>query len=85
MKKLEDQLKELPNEFILEMEHQKTERWLDVYNFILDHFNCRKEIAEAENENFDLHNFFKTIHDMGFYGGVNFALDPQEEYDINSN
>jgi hypothetical protein len=79
---LSDQLKQLPNEFIMEMERQKDERWKDVYQFILDRFDCRDEIIAAETENFDLHNFFKTIHDMGFYGGVNFALDHQEEYSL---
>lgn len=80
---LEDQLKNVPNEFIMEMEHQKDDRWNDVYEFILDYFDCRKDIEAAEKEGFDLKHFFKTIHDMGFYGGVNFALDPQEPYSGN--
>jgi len=29
-------------------------------------------------------DFLKKIHDFGFYGGVNFALDPQEQYIIQS-
>ena len=77
---LADQLKELPPEFIGEMEHQKDARWEDAYQFILDRFNCRQTLYKAEMEGFPLHLFFKTIYDMGFYDGVNFTLDPQEPY-----
>ena len=80
----EDQLKELPEEFIVEMEQQKADRWVDVYDFIKKYFNCEEVIAETEAEGFPLEDFFKRIHDFGFYGGVNFALDPQEPYIIKS-
>ena len=42
-----------------------------------------KRLAMKE-EGFPLTDFFKKIHDMGFYGGVNFALDPQIPYEIKS-
>jgi len=84
MKNIEDQLKELPEEFIIEMEQQKNDRWLDVYNFIVKYFNIEKEIKEVEDEGFPLKDFFRKIHDFGFYGGVNFALDPQIPYEIKS-
>ena len=84
MKNIEDQLKELPEEFIVEMEQQKADRWVDVYDFIKKYFNCEEVIAETEAEGFPLEDFFKRIHDFGFYGGVNFALDPQEPYIIKS-
>ena len=35
MKNIEEQLKELPEEFVVEMEQQKKDRWIDVYNFIV--------------------------------------------------
>lgn len=84
MKNLNEQLKELPEEFVVEMEQQKKDRWIDVYDFIVTYFDCEDIIQEVEDEGFPLKDFFKKIHDMGFYGGVNFALDPQEPYEIKS-
>ncbi len=84
MKNLNEQLKELPEEFVIEMEQQKKDRWVDCYNFIVSYFNIQDEIDEVENEGFPLKDFFKKIHDFGFYGGINFALDPQEPYTIRS-
>ena len=80
MNNISDQLKRLPEEFVTEMELQKEERWNDVYEFVIDYFNCRNEITKAEREGFPFKPFLKMIHDMGFYGGVNFALDPAEPY-----
>lgn len=85
MKNLNEQLKELPEEFVVEMEQQKKDRWIDVYNFIVTYFDCEEIIQEVEDEGFPLKDFFKKIHDMGFYGGINFALDPQEPYEIKAN
>ena len=84
MRNIEEQLKELPEEFVVEMEQQKKDRWVDVYNFIIKYFDIQDEIDEVEAEGFPLKDFFKKIHDMGFYGGVNFALDPQIPYEIKS-
>lgn len=80
MKNIIKQLEELPNEFTVEMEHQKTERWEDAYEFVIKQFNCEEEIENIEAEGFKFKNFLKCFHDLGFYGGVNFALDPQEPY-----
>ena len=77
---LNDQLKQLPSEFIVEMEKQKKDRWEDVFNYLVDYFEISKDIKKAEADGFPLIDFFRKIHDMGFYGGVNFALDPQEGY-----
>lgn len=84
MKTLNEQLKELPEEFVIEMEQQKKDRWEDVYKFIVKYFNIQSEIDEVENEGFPLKDFFKKIHDFGFYGGINFALDPQIPYERKS-
>ena len=84
MKTLNEQLKELPEEFVIEMEQQKKDRWIDVFSFLVNYFDIQNEIDEVEAEGFPLIDFFKKIHDMGFYGGVNFALDPQESYEIKS-
>ena len=84
MKNLNEQLKELPEEFVIEMEQQKKDRWVDCYNFIVSYFDIQDEIDEVEHEGFPLKDFFKKIHDFGFYGGINFALDPQEPYTIKS-
>ena len=67
MKNLNEQLKELPEEFVVEMEQQKKDRWIDVYNFIVTYFDCEEIIQEVEDEGFPLKDFFKKIHDMGFY------------------
>ena len=77
---LNDQLKQLPSEFIVEMEKQKKDRWEDVFNYLVDYFEISEDIKKAEADGFPLIDFFRKIHDMGFYGGVNFALDPQEGY-----
>ena len=77
---INDQLKKLPGEFVKEKEKQKKDRWEDVYKFILEHFNLYEAALEAENENIELRDFLQKIHDFGFYGGVNFALDPQIPY-----
>ena len=75
-----DQLKELPEEFIVEMEQQKIDRWEDAYSFIVKQFDCEGEIDRIEAQGFKFKSFLKCFHDLGFYGGVNFALDPQETY-----
>ena len=80
MKNILEQLKELPEEFTVEMEQQKTDRWEDAYEFVVKQFNCEDEIENIERQGFRFKNFLKCIHDLGFYGGVNFALDPQEQY-----
>ena len=64
MKNLNEQLKELPEEFVIEMEQQKKDRWVDCYNFIVSHFNIQDEIDEVENEGFPLKDFFKKIHNI---------------------
>jgi len=81
---LDEQLKQLPGEFVVEMEKQKTDRWEDVYQFILEYFDLSEAMKEAEKENIELRDFLKKIHDFGFYGGVNFALDPQSPYEKKS-
>ncbi len=84
MKNIEEQLKQLPEEFVVEMEQQKKDRWVDVYNFIISCFDIEKDIEELEESGIPMKDFLKKIHDFGFYGGVNFALDPQEQYIIQS-
>lgn len=76
---IKEQLKQLPDEFAIEMEKQKEERWPDVYNFIVGYFNCEKDIDELENS-FDMTMFMKMLYELGFYSGVNFAIDPDEAY-----
>ena len=49
MKNLNEQLKELPEEFVVEMEQQKKDRWIDVYNFIITYFDCEEIIQEVED------------------------------------
>ena len=80
MKNILDQIEILPDEFVVEMEQQKNNRWEDVYNFVVKQFDCENELAEIELQGFKINNFLKCFHDLGFYGGVNFALDPQEPY-----
>ena len=81
MKNIEEQLKALPPEFTVEMENQKKNRWEDVYAYLIKYFHIEEDIRKTEEEGFPLKDFFKKIHDMGFYGGINFALDPQESYE----
>lgn len=80
MKNIIDQLKELPEEFTIEMEQQKIDRWEDAYDFVVKQFNCENEIDDIERQGFHFKSFLKCFHDLGFYGGINFALDPQEPY-----
>ena len=49
MKNLNEQLKELPEEFVVEMEQQKADRWVDVYDFINNESNGWEEIIDIEN------------------------------------
>lgn len=81
MKDIIEQLKQLPEEFVIEMERQKHDRWIDTYNFLIKYFNCEHEINEVEAEGFPIKDLFRKIHDIGFYGGINFALDPQIPYE----
>jgi hypothetical protein len=83
MKNILDQIENLPDEFVVEMEQQKNDRWNDVYDFVIKQFDCEKELTEIELQGFKINNFLKCFHDLGFYGGVNFALDPQEPYTNN--
>ena len=77
---INEQLKQLPPEFTVEMEKQKNDRWEDVFNYLIEYFDIKEDIQKTEAEGFPLIDFFRKIHDMGFYGGVNFALDPQIPY-----
>ena len=56
MKNILDQLKELPNEFVVEMEQQKTDRWEDAYEFVVQQFNCEEEIDCIEAQGFKFKN-----------------------------
>ena len=76
---IKEQLKELPDEFTIEMERQKEERWEDIYNFVVDYFGCEKDIEELENS-FSMKLFMKMLYELGFYSGVNFTIDPDEKY-----
>lgn len=77
---LEDQLSGLPDEFFDEMEKQKSERWKDVFIYLTSKFKCIEEIKEMHNSGTPIIDFLRNFYDMGFYSGVNFTLDPQEEY-----
>lgn len=77
---LEDQLKELPEEFIDEMEYQKSQRWEDVFMYLTSEFNCINDIKKMHEEGTPIIKFLRSFYDMGFYSGVNFTLDPQEKY-----
>ena len=81
---INEQLKQLPPEFTVEMEKQKKDRWEDVFTYLVKYFKIEEDIKKTEAEGFPLIDFFKKIHDMGFYGGVNFALDPQSPYEKKS-
>ena len=44
---LDEQLKQLPGEFVVEMEKQKTDRWEDVYQFILEYFDLSEAMKNV--------------------------------------
>ena len=81
---IDEQLKQLPPEFIVEMEKQKKDRWEDIFEYLVNYFQIKEDIEKTEAEGFPIVDFFKKIHDFGFYGGVNFALDPQSPYEKKS-
>jgi len=80
MKKLDEQLNELPSEFLDEMEYQKAQRWEDVFIYLTKEFNCLDDIVKMHNDNLPIIQFLRSFYDMGYYSGINFALDPQEKY-----
>ena len=73
MKNIEEQLKELPEEFIIEMEQQKKDRWVDVFNFLVNYFDIQNEIAftlrtevdlieEAKSQSFSNHTITQALY-----------------------
>ena len=83
MKELVSQLAELPEEFKYAMEEHHDNRWPNIYEYIVNLFYAEDLIDNLESRGQPIKNFLKYFYDMGFYAGVNFALDPQEDYDPN--
>ncbi len=80
MKNLDEQLNELPSEFLDEMDHQKAERWKDVFIYLTKEYNCLEDIIKMHKDGTPIIQFLRSFFDMGYYSGVNFTLDPQEKY-----
>ena len=81
MKRLKDQLSSLPQIFTEEMEKQKEDRWSNIYNYIINMFDCEDDINNIIKAGVPIDNFFKRFYELGFYSGVNFTLDPDSPYD----
>lgn len=79
MIKLEDNLKKFQPEFALVMEEAKERQLVKVISYALKEFNIRNDVDEmSKDEQSALAGFLRQIYEFGFYGGVNFALDPEE-------
>ena len=80
MRNIEEQLQELPEEFPEEMERQRNERWADVFIYVARKYKCVNEIKQMQDNGVPIMSFLRSFYDMGFFSGVNFALDPGEPY-----
>ena len=76
-----DKMNEMPPEFIIALENYRELHFNDVLYYLFkilgdknDFFSMPQETQEV------LMNLFMKLHNWGFYGGVNFTLDPGQEY-----
>ena len=77
--KLEDKLKEFPDEFTLIMERAKELQFPNIVDWGLKIFGVEddaKQMSDKEFKSFIL--FLRQIYNFGFYAGVNFTLDPED-------
>lgn len=80
-KSFKEQLEELPPEFTLFMEEYREDHFSDLIKYVVDIFDLKNEFenmtVEEQNKTIEL---FKVFHNFGFYGGVAYAIDPQQKY-----
>ena len=79
MIKLEDQLKNLPEEFTYIMEEIKDKNFDNILSYILEQYEIDKQFNELE-DNFkaDFTTFLKQLYLFGFYSGVSFTISPYD-------
>jgi len=76
--KLEEQLKEFPEEFTLAMEKAKELQFGNVVDYAIEVFDLKNDIDSMTDDDFrSLVIFLRQIYNFGFYGGVSFTLDPE--------
>lgn len=81
VKTLNDQLKELPDEFKLAMEEYREIHFLDVLKLINLAIGKENDFdLLSEEEKSKLIAIFSILHNYGFYAGVSFTLDPDQKY-----
>lgn len=79
MLKLEDQLRQLPEEFTLIMEQIKDKKFDRILFFILNKFEIFDQFNDLNEEyKKDLVEFFKLLYIFGFYTGLSFGLSPYD-------
>lgn len=79
MLKLEEQLKNLPEEFTLVMEEIKDKNFDSALSYILEKFNVSKQLEELDEETKnDFILFLKQLYIFGFYSGVSFSISPYD-------
>lgn len=79
MLKLEEQLKQFPEEFTLIMEEIKDKNFEPSLTYILEKFNVSKQLEELDEETKnDFILFLKQLYIFGFYSGVSFSINPYD-------
>lgn len=77
--KLDDQLKQYPEEFTLALEYAKNLQCESVIAAVLKKYGIIDEFDNMDKENkVTMAMFLRNIFIYGFYSGVNFTLDPEE-------
>lgn len=86
---LEEQLKDLPEEFTMALEYAKDLQLTKVIDFALKTYEVKDDFDKLDDETKTIIVLFmKHIYNYGFYGGVSFAIDPDtyiEDNDIKEN
>ena len=77
---LDKQMTQLPQEFVDEMYLQRDQRFEDAYASICKIFDIGEDVEQLEMEGIPFKTFIRRIFEIGYYNGINFAIDPQEPY-----
>lgn len=82
-KTFKEQIEALPPEFLIALEKYKELHFQDTLAYIFLLLGSENDFFKlSEERQSELLELFISLHYWGFYGGVSFALDPDQEYEV---
>ncbi len=80
-REFKEQIEELPEEFLIALEEYKEAHFVDTVAYALSLLGENNDFSKLSDQEKDgLLEIFRVLHHYGFYGGVSFTLDPDQEY-----